>query len=273
MLHLDLPDVDALREERVGDCDVIIHNDHRFALIPAFLAQQRSLLPRPATLISFDRHHDALELRRGRDPLTTFQLEQTTTAEIVDLCRDHLSSLDDDWIKAGMELGIISDAAVFGVQDDSHADNLLEYVDSRGTLHRTFILGLPGNALAFQGYLSDFARREELAELWRVLNWDPRNGGFTENAQGWWLSIDLDLFVVTWETYTLPWPDEIYEGEFSLEPGYGAVDHLNGCRLFHEFVRRAGLITVAREPTYCGGESKCDRIWSDVKRILFGPCN
>ncbi len=40
-----------------------------------------------------------------------------TISDLIALCERDLRSLDDDWIKAAMELGLVSDAVVFGVDD------------------------------------------------------------------------------------------------------------------------------------------------------------
>ena len=76
-----------------------------------------------------------------------------------------------------MELGLVDDAVVFGVETRDLSHDERNFQDHAGGAHRIFLTGLPADELGYQGDLSDFARRDELDGLWKVLGWtrDPAN--------------------------------------------------------------------------------------------------
>ena len=126
-----LVEIDALRETSVGDRRCLIHRDHRWTLVLLHWAQEKGLLPRPCNLVMFDAHHDALEPAcAGR--LDRVRIEGLSAAILFDICTGarqndwdaRLNPLDDDWVRAGMRLGLIRDAVIFGVHDEGGHDGL-----------------------------------------------------------------------------------------------------------------------------------------------------
>ncbi|HLJ60763.1 MAG TPA: hypothetical protein VKZ50_13645 [bacterium] len=233
-----------------------------------FEAQRCGHLPEPCTLVMFDQHHDAVPPRtkEALDRIDELLASSPTGQDILDLCVEDLSKLDDDWITAGMSLGLLDDAVIFGVQN--HVREAETFVSPGGTLHHVHMLGFPGPSLAYQGELSDHARHEELVGLWDTLDWRP--GGFGTRRDRILLSIDLDAFVMSWDEFTLPWPDEVFEGRFFKQSDYSPTRGWTGRRFFDELVERAGVIAIAREPAYCGGPDKMHRVWGQVNHFLFG---
>lgn len=135
---------------------------------------------------------------------------------LIELCRHDLRALDDDWIKAGMELGLITDAVVFGVHDqtDARRAGVGPLTDHTGQTHRFFALRLPRSELMHQGRLSDLAYATEYRDIWEALNWDSGAGGFAfrQTDQALFLTLDLDCFAVSWRDYLFPWPGQVYAG-------------------------------------------------------------
>ena len=101
----------------------------------------------------FDFHHDSVdshclsEIRAIRNKLTVDGL--------VHLCERHLGRNDDDWLKAGMELGIFGDVVIFGVNNMFDRATFRQYRDHLGLAHTIEMVGWPRQALAYQGELSD----------------------------------------------------------------------------------------------------------------------
>lgn len=257
-----------------GETPVVIYDDDRWLLPVLASAQSDGLLPQPALLVAFDLHHDALPPRNGLGDIPSIRAGGYPKEALFDLVRNHLSALDDDWIKAGMELGLISDAVAYGVHE-GQPNVATTHRDHLGHEHRLFIqVGLPGSELEYQGHLSDLARSEGLSGYWDVLGWEHsgRGGrfGFRRGLPKIIVNIDLDCFAMYWRGYHLPWPDEVFEKEFHKVSDYFSTDGLAGVDVFRDFCQRAGMITIAREPNCTGGPEKGATILRRVNRYLFG---
>ena len=262
---------DELRQGSVRGKPLVVHKDHRWLLPILFHLQTEGHLPRPCDLVMFDAHHDACTPRCARE-IMMLRKEGVTIDGLIDLCREHLNPLDDDWLVAGIELGLIRDAVLFGVEDrsPSQTDHLREYADHLDEPHRVHILEFPGEELEYQGALSDLARHDRVAPIWDILGWDfrQRQFGFHHERQPFLLDIDLDCFVIRWRGFMLPWPDEVFHKEFGARSHEGARGW-SGEQFFSELAARAGAVTIATEPRHCGGNSKAEVIFGQINRHLF----
>ncbi len=265
-----LRELDDFRRGSAGRLTVFLHNDHRWTVPLIAAAQREGLVPRPCDLHVFDRHHDALAPRCVTE-IRRIRREDASVDALVALCERSLSRNDDDWIKAAMEIGLVRHAVVFGVEGHLPDRQELEFTDHVGERHRIIPLGLPGSALEFQGSLSDCARRKELAELLSILGWQPGEGGFSfsHGRPKAFLTVDLDCFVMVWRGYHIPWPEEVYAGEFMKTSNHAPTHAWTGKRFFQGLVDGAGVLDIAREPECCGGPEKSDRVLSDFNRYLL----
>ena len=153
----NLVELDDLQVVAGLDKPSFVHTDHRWMLPIVHYAQERSWLPRPCTLVLFDEHHDALPPRNLKE-LQRACGQPLTPEHVVQICKTILSPLDDDWITAGMDLGLFDGAIVFGVRQMGDLEGLRSYRDISGIEHQLFFPSLPGRALGYQGELSDRAR-------------------------------------------------------------------------------------------------------------------
>jgi hypothetical protein len=251
----------------------VIHEDHRWLLPIANFAQQRGLLPKPCTLVMFDAHEDSVELTCLE--LLAKARADLTSERLVEICRNELRKLDDDWIKAGMELAIFKDAIIFG---GWHNDRGIPKPDTytasaNSESHRFIKSGLPLHALAYQGELSDHARTTKLQHLWNALGWQPDGGvgvfDFVPGLPPILLSLDLDCFAASWRGYNFPWPDEIFETEF-LEPSkYSSTLGWTGKRFLNALIHKAGLVAFAREAECTDGPAKARHILQRLNHYVF----
>ncbi len=192
--------------------------------------------------------------------------------DLISLCQNNLITQDDDWIKTGMELGLIGDAAIFGVEEWRRDEAHQEFTDHLGSIHKIELTGLPGENLGYQGVLSDVSKFQSHSELWRILDWNliPQKGfTFGKKDEKILLDFDLDCFMVDWKDYTFPWPDEVFINEFHKSSNYWSTKGWTGKRFFDELLKRANLITIAKEPECCGGKKKADKILKKVNHFLF----
>ncbi len=250
---------------------VVIFRDHRWTLPVLYAAAQKGLLSLPATVVTFDRLRDLLEPRRGTSPLRQFREGGKGFDDLVELVRNHCSPRDDDWILCGMELGLIGDMVQFSASEsyeDQPASDFI-HADACGGKHRVVQLGRPARELSYKGGLVQEAGGEITGVLNRILGWDPSLTGVNAVSSGFLFDIDLDFFTIGWQNYTLPFPDEVFYGEFFLPCQSGYYDEYAPVTFVSDLVARASVITIATEPDFCGGNMKAKDILHAVDRFLF----
>jgi hypothetical protein len=273
---MTLDDLPAIGRHDVGSfrgVPVVAHEDDRW-IIPAVAAASGSArLGLPVQLVSLDRHHDACVLRKGLGEIPRVRGAGLPDADLLRVVDSHLSSNDDDWIKAGMELGVFGDVIVWGVDPNGPSfDDEAEYRDHLGQPHKLFVeCSLPDGQLEFQGSLCDAVRRDELEPYWDALGWEvsSRRLGFNDLRHQLVVNIDLDCFAISWQGFTLPWPEEVWEARFNSPSTYSGTKGMTGGNVLRALVGRASLITIARELGYTGGREKGRRIYDELKHYLF----
>jgi hypothetical protein len=245
----------------------VVFRDHRWTLPVLRFAADKGLLRIPARVATFDRHRDSLTPLGDFHDLARFRSGKTV-AELVEAVSERLSPRDDDWIAAGMEMGLISDVVQFRTEPDGMT-GITRYIDGAGTGHRIFHLERPSTELSWKGALVEEDHPLAGEGLWRAFGWNP--GEMTvAKADDLAVDIDLDFFTISWETYVIPFPEEVYTGEFftgrqsGRHHGYPPID------FFRSLTRAARVLTIACEPDFCGGEAKTRQILTDVNRFLLG---
>ncbi len=203
-----LVEKDELEEIEVQGKSGFVHKEHRFILPLVLYAQRQGILPQPCDVICFDNHHDCC-LPKNIDDLQKIDLERISMEDFIQLCDKDLSKLDDDWVIAGIELGLFSNFTVFGVTRNSSSVNHIvnhEYTDTKGIIHKVFIKSShPGPMLDYQGDLCDFAK-DHLKDFWKTINWGVVRGDgfkFKDNIAPFLLDIDLDCFCIYWSDFRL----------------------------------------------------------------------
>lgn len=269
-MSLDLlKEIDNLEEYSIENINTYIHKEHRFALPILNYCQTNEILPKPCNVILFDAHHDSAPLI-NRDEFLRNATEEYSDEEFIILCKEHLCKNDDDWVTAGFELGIIGDIIIFGVNQnfDAHPDNL--YVDANGVNHKIFLLpSFPIDELHSRGWLCDIAKISENKEFMDIIDWGNVEGvglNFINDSKNLALIIDLDCFAIDWKDVLFPWPDELFQAKFSESIG---TLEWSGQKFMEELQKKLGIITIAREPTYCGSEKYSDIILSKVCKFIF----
>jgi hypothetical protein len=248
-----------------GGAPVMVFRGHRWTVPALFLAAEQGLVTLPVPVVTFDRHRDSL---RPMEMERLFRFRSHATADEAVFLAGRLSPRNDDWIIAGMEMGIVSNAVQFrSAPDDLEPVTL--HTDGAGALHRIHHLGMPGSELAYKGALADPERLAEPGGPAAIMGWNPETGEIARKPGGLALDIDLDFFTVAWETYILPFTEDIFRGEF-LEPRQsGFLDSFTPKELFRGLVGAAGAITIACEPEFCGGGMNSRRILEEVNLHLF----
>lgn len=265
-----LQNIDELKPISLFGKQGFIHKDHRFTLPLVLYAQRKGILPQPCNLILFDAHHDCCP-PLNLDEVKMIDIQKIKINDFIEFCDKKLRSLDDDWIKSGLEIGLFKDVVIFGVQQDDERNQI--YSDNNGVNHNIFIKrSHPGPMLEYQGDLSDYTRDKELKLFWETISWYlvPKQGfSFKGKIEPFLLDFDLDCFSMSWEEFTFPWPKEIYEKKYFKISDYWSTKHQTGKDYLHNLIKFAGFITIATEPGCCGNEGKSKTILNDLNNLLF----
>jgi len=259
--------------KRLGAVEpVAVFEPHRMTLLAVGERAAAGFLTLPVTVVTFDRHRDALPPVNGPDPLLRYRQGNGTLAELAHLVSGHVSGRNDDWILSGMELGLIGDTVQFSSSwtDSTPETPTVAYRDGSGSDHMLYHLGMPADELAFKGALADRDHSTVSHGLWGVLGWDPAHPDRVDPRRNMVLDFDLDVFSVPWDTYAVPFTDSVFAGEFYRPVQTPACPGLLPITFMKALIDRASLVTVARESEHCGGVDHADLIMHCVERWLFG---
>lgn len=218
----------------IGPKDAFVFEPHRLAL-PAWAWALRES-PRPAVLITFDRHLD----------LAAPKVLPPAGADVLALdeyARRQLDVRNVDHILAAIEAGLISDVVVLARSRPEGCVTTGHWVDSRGASHR--LLSAPS--------------------LDRLLNspHDTESLALISSARSTLLDFDLDCFTTLCDADPLsvvPWPLELIR-EALLPEGSKA--------LWAAVLGKCAGLTFARESAHCGGLVAGDRLFADASQVIF----
>jgi len=250
------------------DTPAIVFRDHRWTLPVIYRAAELGLISLPVRLVTFDRHRDSLVPEDDNKILDTFRRRPKGFDELIHIVKFHLSPRDDDWIIAGMELGLISDVIQFGSGSGASEDCCRDHKDCRGDSHRIFHLGRPVSEISYKGALADVSHAAAAAGLWETLELSQERCEFA-GGDPLVFDIDLDYFTLAWEKYTLPYNDELFRGEFLTDCQSARYDDCRPTDLVKNLVEHAGIVSIATEPQFCDGVEKTRSILSNMNRYLF----
>lgn len=263
-----------------GGQHIVLYDDHRTIIDVLYYAHQEGAFGGEIpNVISFDHHDDAVVLIDGQKNRIN-SLKESFDAERNDgllwqFVEFELSSLDDDWVRAGMELGLIKHYIGFGHDsiDARNIENGYEnYISTDQLNHHIFSNGHLKRELGNRGVLGDhfYANEQKQQDLMADLQF--HNGRF-DNAPviPFVLDIDLDCFSCECEDHTMAWPEDVFVERYINEP--------HTLYFIKNLISRASFITICRESGCCGGIGEANRIlelldyyWFDgalkTKRIM-----
>jgi hypothetical protein len=219
---------------RVGPRDAFVFEPHRLALPSWAWALENA--PRPALLVTFDRHLDLA-------PPAVLPPLNADVLALDEYARRKLDVRNVDHVLAAMEAGLLSDAVVIARARPEGCVSGDRWVDSRGGVHRLLIA----------------------PSLDRLLNSplavDAAN--LLSQAKSTVLDFDLDCFTTLCDADPLsvvPWPLELIREQ--LLPA-GSKD------LWDSVLRNCRALTFARESAHCGGLVAGNRLFTDAAQVIF----
>jgi hypothetical protein len=219
-----------------GPKRAFVFDPHRLAL--SAWAQ----LPRPSLLVTLDRHYDTVAPRARAVP-------GLDVATLDAFARNELDVRNYDHVLAAMEADVLSHAVVIARAKPVGAVTGA-FTDSRGGRHE--LIGVP----TVDRLAEDFGTPKASPEGRHV-------AALLAEAQTVILDVDLDCFTTPSDadpTTVVPWTEELIR-EF-LKP--------RGSEAFWAAVlQRCVGLTLAREPSHCGGLIAAGRLFEALAKVLF----
>jgi len=254
-----------------GETEIIIYDDHRCILTVLFEAKKLGVIDDSTNLVTFDLHDDARHLLPNSvEILKEFMsigLNTIPSRDFKSFVEFDIREYDDDWVKVGMELGLINNLINIGCEENTNishwTDNLYRSMD--GHEHSGFVLGhLKDELNRHGGNIADTAIHAN-DRIRQILNYDLSASFPSINDDAnFVLDFDLDCFTTSCMEKRFAWPESIFIKE------YGRDSIAN--YFMKQLIRKSKFITICREPSYCGGIGEANKILSYLDKYFFDDC-
>ena len=247
------------------DKHIVLYDDHRNILNVIFESTKLNLFSEKVpNIIYFDHHDDACDTDVRLSKYGIDNILEMNSRDFWSLVEFDLSVQDDDWVTAGMELGLINDVVCIGSEVNHNIngwDNNV-YKTKTNVEHKGFCINHLKREIGDRGALGD-SMTEYHPEYNYIRNiFGYNNERFSPSYHPFILDFDLDCFTTECKETTYAWPEKIFWEE------YGA--YYPKCSSFmQQLIARASLITVCREPKCCGGLGESNKILGYLDRYLF----
>ena len=254
---------------------IILYDDHRSILNVLFEAKRLGLFGTTPNIIFFDRHEDACNPNINANDLLerwgVDKIEKVSSQDFWSFVEFDLSGLDDDWLLAGMELGLISHAVVIGQYENHNIRDMKNmFESSNGIHHKLFDISHLDWSIGSRGCLGDNVIKEGYYENVRNIfeyNQPPygRYDKFSrEVTVPFVLDFDLDCFTTECDNKTYAWPEDIFKKKY--------VYNEDVQYFMHRLINRSTIITICREPACCGGLGESNKILGYLDCYFFDGC-
>lgn len=254
---------------------IILYDDHRTILNILFEAKRLELFGTPPNIVFFDRHDDACNPNKKANELLekwgVDKIENVSSQNFWSFVEFDLSGLDDDWLLAGMELGLINHAVVIGQNENHNIHDMKNMFESSdGKLHELFDISHLDWSIGSRGCLGDNVIKEAYYKNVRNIfeyNQSPygRYDKFSEEVtMPFVLDFDLDCFTTECEGKTHAWPEDIFKKKY--------FDNEDVQYFMHRLIERSTIITICREPACCGGLGESNKILRYLDCYFFDGC-
>lgn len=257
---------------RYNEKYIIVYDDHRYILNVLFEAFKLGMFDCCPNIIYFDRHDDACNPQIKKSELLkrwgVTELKDVSSPNFWSFVEFDLGYLDDDWLLAGMELGLINNSVVIGQQDNSNIRALNNrFVSTDGKTHELYSISHLNTSLGCRGCLGDNVIKEPYYTAVRNIfeyNQPPygRDNKFSKEATTpFILDFDLDCFTTECEEKIYAWPETIFRRMY--------YEHNEVQFFMREIISRCQFITICREPECCGGIGESNKILEYLDQYLF----
>ena len=249
--------------------EVIIYEDHRTIINVLYFLIEKRELEESVDLIMFDNHDDYCHPWEKTVKKIIEFLKSPSAEELNQIVEFDLSSLDDDWVKVGMELGLINNVFLFN-SDESTIVFRKEYKTQQfGTKH-LYNLGDVWSALGHHGLLNDPIKREHQV-LWDDFGWELNDGkfDFKKDRRKFVFDIDLDCFSTRIMDKTIAIPKEIIIERLTERSRASYHYYYSSQQFIKQLIKDAEMVTICYENGCCGGIREAHKIFNIVDYVLF----
>lgn len=258
--------VNVMTRQTVGGKLVVIYDDHRWLLNVLFAASKHIEHP---NLITFDAHDDAAQCAKKTVLLKQIGVEdlKNATAKQFGAFVDYDQREDDGgWLTTAMELNLIDSVVNIGNKHGHNFEDMNGIYESEDDVeHKVFELSQNLDyELGPRGKLGDTCREEECRELRDFFGIEHFYIGVHYMAikEPYILDFDLDFFTMSSDDQpTHGWTERVFNRRFPMNSEQDLF--------LRKLIRNAHIITICREPDYCGSLGDSNRILSLLDRYYF----
>ena len=254
---------------------IVLYDDHRSILNVLFEAKKLRLFDTTPNIIFFDRHDDACDPNICQKDLlekwNVEKIEDVSSLDFWSFVEFDLNVLDDDWLIAGMELGLINHAVVIGQYGMSNMQSMNnKFKSSDGKVHELYDIPHLNWSIGSRGCLGDNIIKEPYYESVReIFEYNQPSFGrydkFSKDVtKPFILDFDLDCFTTECENRIFAWPEAIFKEKYFEN---------NDVQYFMRMlIDRSSIITISREPGCCGGLGESNKILWYLDNYFFEGC-
>lgn len=130
-----------------GEKNIILYDDHRCILTALFEANKLGIINEMTNLITFDRHDDAKSIHSDTEEilneLVKLNLSELSSRDFKSFVEFDISENDDDWVRIGMEMGLINNILNIGCEENFNISDWKgnTYESKSGKKHLGFVIG------------------------------------------------------------------------------------------------------------------------------------
>lgn len=273
MKNFSIPDISSranVLSKITNHGQTLIYEDHRTILTVLFALQKQLDKTGPIDIVMFDKHDDFMDPSpEALEKIAEF-IKKPSLAKLYTLVEFDLNGIDDDWVKAGMELGLIGNVFLFNAEV-SQIDFVKEYQTLRFGIKKMYNIGAVWDALDGRGYLSDLHRLNLLDKLWEDFGWtfEDAKFHFKNDRNPYILDIDLDCFTCNVYCKTVAIASEILEQK--LYEGISSTHHsyYDSVSFVKKLAEDSCVNTICFESNYCGGIRQAHQIFNKIDELFF----
>lgn len=251
-----------------GEKTIVLYDDHRTVLTVIFEALRMKMLSQTPNIIYFDWHDDGCEPDCNIDELwkkwKVDKIQDVDPRDFWSFVEFDLSHQDDDWLLAGMKLGLINDAVVVGAHKEYNISSMNGKYSSKKGIHKVYSIAHLDYEISSRGCLGDCLIKEPYYRDVRSIfgyNVSQCNDCFEPNTPPFVLDFDLDCFTTQCEEKTYAWPEMIFRQKYA--------DNYKTQGFMIELIERAQIITICREAKCCGGLGESNKILYYLDKYFF----
>ena len=258
--------------KHTDDSDVVIYEDHRTILNVLYYLKTNTKIQFPLNIILFDDHDDACKPSKiALSKIKEFNKTQPDIKDFWTFTEFDLKNLDDDWVKAGMELGLINHLFLF-----NSTQSRIGFVENYKTMSfgtkRIYNLGYLWDALSHRGCLYDIVKDKEYGQLWKDFGWvyDKESGRFHfKPTQKFIIDFDLDCFTTQILDKRIGIPEDILINKFTEnhQPSYHYYYTYE--RFVKDLIKQSEITTMCFENGFCGGFKQTFKIFETIDYLFF----